>query len=228
MPFSILVVEDDADINRLLGTLLGKHGHETKSAYSGSEAKLLLSMQEYDLILLDLMLPGMSGEELMKYIRNHSYVPVIIISAKVEMKDRIDLLKCGADDYITKPFDKEEVLARVEAQLRRYKKFSSAEQIAKQLIYHDLVLDITSRTATVAGIPMSLTSKEFELLTILMRFPSKVFTREDLYQAVWHEKYAIEDNTINVHMSNLRSKISKNAPEQSYIETVWGIGFKMV
>ncbi|MGM1047788.1 MAG: response regulator transcription factor [Bacillota bacterium] len=228
MPFNILVVEDDVDINRLLGTLLSKQGHQTESAFSGSEAKLLLSMRDYDLILLDLMLPGISGEELIKDIRTHSYVPIIIISAKVDMKDKIDLLKSGADDYITKPFDKEEVLARVEAQLRRYKNFSSVEQIAKQLIYQDLVLDITSRTAKVAGNPMSLTSKEFELLTILIRFPGKVFTREDLYQAVWHEKYAIEDNTINVHMSNLRSKLSKTAPDRSYIETVWGIGFKIV
>ncbi|UNK15863.1 response regulator transcription factor [Paenibacillus sp. N3/727] len=228
MPFNILVVEDDVDINRLLGTLLNKQGHQTESAFSGSEAKLLLSMRDYDLILLDLMLPGISGEELIKDIRSHSYVPVIIISAKGDMKDKIDLLKSGADDYITKPFDKEEVLARVEAQLRRYKNFSSVEQTAKQLIYQDLVLDIASRTAKVAGNPMTLTSKEFELLTILLQFPGKVFTREDLYQAVWQEKYAIEDNTINVHMSNLRSKLSKNAPDRSYIETVWGIGFKMV
>lgn len=228
MPFNILVVEDDVDINRLLVTFLNKQGHQTESAFSGSEAKLLLSLRDYDLILLDLMLPGISGEELIKDIRSHSYVPVIIISAKGDMKDKIDLLRSGADDYITKPFDKEEVLARVEAQLRRYKNFSSVEQTAKQLIYQDIVLDITSRTAKVAGNPMSLTSKEFELLTILLRYPGKVFTREDLYQAVWQEKYAIEDNTINVHMSNLRSKLSKNAPDRSYIETVWGIGFKMI
>ncbi|MBP1995058.1 response regulator transcription factor [Paenibacillus eucommiae] len=228
MPLNILVVEDDTDINRLLGTLLGKQGYQTESAFSGSEAKLLLSMREYDLVLLDLMLPGMPGEELMKDIRSHSYVPVIIISAKAETKDKIELLKYGADDYITKPFDKDEVLARVEAQLRRYKTFSLTEQTAKQLIYQDLVLDITSRTVTLAGNPVSLTSKEFELLTILVRSPGKLFTREDLYQAVWHEKYVIEDNTINVHMSNLRSKLSKNTPDRIYIETVWGIGFKMV
>lgn len=228
MSFTILVVEDDPDINRLLCTLLGKQGYLTEPAFSGSEAKLLSSMRSYDLVLLDLMLPGMSGEELIKVLRSHSYVPIIVISAKGRMKDKIDMLKCGADDYITKPFDKEEVLARVEAQLRRYKDFITPEQTSKRLVYQHLIMDIDSRTAQVADMPLSLTSKEFELLAILVRSPGKVFTREDLYQAVWHEKYAIEDNTINVHMSNLRSKLSKIAPDQTYIETVWGIGFKLI
>jgi DNA-binding response OmpR family regulator len=227
MSFSILVVEDDADINRLLCTFLGKKGYVTESAFSGSEAKLLSSMRSYDLILLDLMLPGMSGEELTKELRSHSYVPIIVISAKARMKDKINMLKCGADDYITKPFDKEEILARVEAQLRRYKKFITPEQTSERLVYQDIMMDMNSRTVEVAGKPLSLTSKEFELLAILLRSPGKVFTREDLYQAVWHDKYAIEDNTINVHMSNLRSKLSKYNPDQTYIETVWGIGFKL-
>lgn len=228
MSFSILVVEDDADINRLLCTLLGKKGYLTESAFSGSEAKLLSSMRSYDLILLDLMLPGMSGEELLIELRSHSYVPIIVISAKASMKDKINMLKGGADDYITKPFDKEEILARVEAQLRRYKKFITSEETSERLVYQDIIMDMYSRTVQVAGKPVSLTFKEFELLAILVRSPGKVFTREDLYQAVWHEKYAIEDNTINVHMSNLRSKLSKYNPDQTYIETVWGIGFKLI
>lgn len=228
MSFSILVVEDDADINRLLCTFLGKKGYVTESAFSGSEAKLLSSMRSYDLILLDLMLPGMSGEELTKELRSHSYVPIIVISAKASMKDKINMLKCGADDYITKPFDKEEILARVEAQLRRYKKFITPEQTSERMVYQDIMMDMNSRTVQVAGKPLSFTSKEFELLAMLVRSPGKVFTREDLYQAVWHEKYAIEDNTINVHMSNLRSKLSKYNPDQTYIETVWGIGFKLI
>jgi len=227
MPFNILVVEDDADINRLLCTLLGKQGYRPEPAFSGSEAKLLLSMKNYDLVVLDLMLPGMSGEALIDDIRSRSFVPVIVISAKAETKGKIETLRSGADDYITKPFDKEEVLARIEAQLRRYKDFSSAEQAVKLLSYQDIILDIPSRTAKAADQPLSLTSKEFELLAILVRSPGKVFTREDLYQAVWKERYAVEDNTINVHISNLRSKLSQNNPGRSYIETVWGIGFKM-
>ncbi|KWX76783.1 XRE family transcriptional regulator [Paenibacillus riograndensis] len=227
MPFNILVVEDDADINCLLCTLLGRQGYQTESAFSGSEAKLLLSAQGYDLVLLDLMLPGMSGEELIKDIRSRSFVPVIVISAKAETKGKIENFKNGADDYITKPFDKEEVLARIEAQLRRYRNFSTPEQSAKLLVYQDLVLDISARTAKIAGKPLALTAKEFELLVILVRSPDKVFTREDLYQVVWKERYAVEDNTINVHISNLRSKLARSAPDQPYIETVWGIGFKM-
>jgi len=227
MPFSILVVEDDSDINHLLCTLMGKQGYQTESAFSGSEAKLLLAMKSYDLIVLDLMLPGISGEELIADIRSRSFVPIIVISAKVETRGKVETLQSGADDYITKPFEKEEVLARVAAQLRRSNDFSQRAQTVANT-YHDLVLDLDSRTAQAANKPLLLTSKEFELLAILVRSPGKVFTREDLYQLVWKEKYAIEDNTINVHISNLRSKLSKNNPDQTYIETVWGIGFKMV
>jgi len=227
MPFSILVVEDDSDINHLLCTLMGKQGYKAESAFSGSEAKLLLAMKSYDLVVLDLMLPGMSGEELIAEIRARSYVPIIVISAKVETKGKVEALKSGADDYITKPFEKEEVLARVEAQLRRSNDFSPVGQTTVNT-YHDLILNFDSRTARAADKPLSLTSKEFELLAILVRSPGKVFTREDLYQLVWNEKYAVEDNTINVHISNLRSKLAKNNPDRTYIETVWGIGFKMV
>jgi len=227
MSFSILVVEDDSDINYLLCTLMRKQGYQTESAFSGSEAKLLLAMKSYDLVVLDLMLPGMSGEELIADIRSRSFVPIIVISAKVETKGKVIALKSGADDYITKPFEKEEVLARIEAQLRRSNDFSQGGQTAANT-YHDLILDLDSRTARAADKPLSLTSKEFELLVILVRSPGKVFTREDLYQLVWKEKYAVEDNTINVHISNLRSKLAKNNPDRTYIETVWGIGFKMV
>lgn len=226
MVFNLLVVEDDEDINRLLCKLLRKQGYEVEPAYSGSEARLLLSMKTYDLILLDLMLPGMSGEDLIKEIRGRSFVPIIVISARTDVKDKVEMIKSGADDYITKPFDKEEVLARVEAQLRRRKEggFSGA---GNKLSYHNLTLDLAARSAAVDGNALQLTAKEFELLAILLRSPGKVFTREDLYQAVWNERYAVEDNTINVHISNLRNKLSRMAPERTYIDTVWGIGFKM-
>ncbi|OBR64231.1 DNA-binding response regulator [Paenibacillus oryzae] len=226
MAFNLLVVEDDQDISRLLCKLLHKQGYEAEPAYSGSEARLLLNMKAYDLVLLDLMLPGMSGEQLIKEIRERSFVPVIVISAKTAVKEKVDIIKSGADDYITKPFDKEEVLARVEAQLRRRNNggFSNA---GEQLSYHHLSLDLAARSAAVNGKPLQLTAKEFELLAILVRSPGKVFTREDLYQAVWNERYAVEDNTINVHISNLRNKLSRLEPERAYIDTVWGIGFKM-
>lgn len=228
MPFDILVVEDDEDINRLLCTLLQKRGYRTQAAFSGSEAKLLLTMKEYDLVLLDLMLPGITGEALITEIRGRSAVPVIVISAKTEVTGKIQMLQCGADDYMTKPFHKEEVMARVEAQLRRYKAVHGEEQAAvKPLLYNELVVDLASRTAKVKGELLPLTGKEFDLLAILARSPGKVFTREELYQAVWKERYAVEDNAINVHVSHLRNKLSKIDSDRVYIETVWGIGFKM-
>lgn len=224
----ILIVEDDPYINRLLCKIIEDCGYTVDAAYSGSEAQLRLSMQAYDLVLLDLMLPGISGEELLKIIRESSYMPVIIISAKTELQERITLLKNGADDYITKPFEKAEVSARVEAQLRRSKRYPVQESTQASLRFRDLTLDIASRTASAAGKPLFLTAREFDLLTVLVQQPNRVFTREELYQLVWNEKYAVEDNTINVHMSNIRSKLSKTAPDTQYIETVWGIGFKMV
>lgn len=224
----ILIVEDDPYINRLLCKIIEDCGYTVDAAYSGSEAQLRLSMQAYDLVLLDLMLPGISGEELLKIIRESSYMPVIIISAKTELHERITLLKNGADDYITKPFEKAEVSARVEAQLRRSKRYPVQESTQASLRFRDLTLDIASRTASAAGKPLFLTAREFDLLTVLVQQPNRVFTREELYQLVWNEKYAVEDNTINVHMSNIRSKLLKTAPDTQYIETVWGIGFKMV
>lgn len=225
---TILVVEDDAYINRLLCKIMEDSGYHADAAYSGSEAQLRLSMQVYDLVLLDLMLPGISGEELLKIIRESSYMPVIIISAKTELQEKITLLKSGADDYITKPFEKSEVSARVEAQLRRSKRYLVQRSTQAILRFRDLTLDIDSRAAFIAGKPLSLTAREFDLLAVLVQQPNRVFTREELYRLVWNEKYAVEDNTINVHMSNIRSKLLKIAPDIRYIETVWGIGFKMV
>lgn len=227
MDAKILIVEDDADINRLLSTLLSQKGYQTTAAFSGSEAKLLLSAEDYDLILLDLMLPGIPGDTLLQNIRSRSVVPVIVISALADTQEKIATLHDGADDYITKPFEKAEVLARVEAQLRRYKQFASSMETDKPVVYRNLTVHIASRSARVQDQPLSLTAKEFDLLAVLARTPGKVFTREDLYQAVWKESYVVEDNAINVHMSNLRTKLAKAAPDHPVIETVWGIGFKL-
>jgi len=228
MPYNILVVEDDSDINLLLCRLLEKRGYRAEPAFSGSEAKLLLSMKKYDLILLDLMLTGIPGEDLITEIRGRSAVPVIVVSAKTEIKGKIEMLRNGADDYITKPFDKDEVLARIESQLRRYKDLNNGERFEERIVYRSLAVDLPSRTARLEDNLLPLTNKELELLAILVRSPGKVFTREDLYQAVWKERYIVEDNTINVHISNLRNKLAKFDPSGIYIETVWGIGFKMV
>ena len=152
-------------------------------------------------------------------------MPIIVLSAKAGVEARVSVLRLGADDFIPKPFDNEEVLARVEAQLRRYKQFSepAAEGILR---WGDLVLDRESVTASIDGRPVPLTAREFQILALLMANPKKVFTREQIYVQVWGEDFMGDDNTVNVHISNLRSKLSK-VSEREYIKTVWGIGFKM-
>lgn len=223
--YHILVVEDDPDINKLLCRVLTGAGYDCRPAYSGSEAALWAGQYDYDLILLDLMLPGLTGEELITQLRQRKTMPIIVLSAKTGLEDRVNVLKLGADDFIPKPFDNAEVLARVEAQLRRYRQFSGTAG-GSVLTHGDLVLDKESVTVTAAGKPVSVTAREFHILTLLMEHPKKVFTREQLYQQVWDGTYMGDDNTVNVHISNLRSKLAKASPTE-YIKTVWGIGFKM-
>ena len=221
----ILVVEDDPDINQLLCTIMSDAGYQCQPAFSGSEAMLWAERERFDLVLLDLMLPGLTGEEFITRIRRGRTMPIIVLSAKAGLEDRVNVLKLGADDFIPKPFDNAEVLARVEAQLRRYKKFSG-EAAGETLRLGDLVLDRESVSVTAGGKDITLTVREFEILALLMEHPKKVFTREQIYERVWGEDYMGDDNTVNVHVSNLRSKLSK-VSEREYIKTVWGIGFKM-
>lgn len=223
---NILVVEDDQDINRLLCKILESGGYCCRPAYSGSEAMLWAGQYEYDLVLLDLMLPGLTGEAFIAQIRKSKNMPIIVLSAKAGLESRVEVLKLGADDFIPKPFDNAEVLARVEAQLRRYKQFSPPTGHVALLTHGDLMLDRESVTVTAAGQAVSVTAREFEILSLLMAAPRKVFTREQLYEQVWGGEYMGDDNTVNVHISNLRSKLSK-ASDTEYIKTVWGIGFKM-
>ena len=222
----VLVAEDDPDINRLLCKILENAGYCCRPAFSGSEALLLAEQYEYDLILLDLMLPGLTGEEFIAAIRKRKTMPIIVISAKVDVEDRIHVLKLGADDFILKPFDNNEVLARTQAQLRRYRKFSVAQQMTGPLTFGDLTLDKDALTLTAAGQSVSLTAREFDILALLMGSPKKVFTRAQLYESVWGEDYLGDDNTVNVHISNLRAKLAR-VSGRVYIKTVWGIGFKM-
>ncbi|HJG87524.1 response regulator transcription factor [Pseudoflavonifractor capillosus] len=225
--YNILVVEDDQDINRLLCKILEGGGYCCRPAFSGSEAMLWAGQYDYDLILLDLMLPGLTGEEFIAELRKSRTMPIIVLSAKAGLESRVNVLKLGADDFIPKPFDNAEVLARVEAQLRRYRQFSSPAGGEKNVLtWGDLTLDKESVTVTAAGKEVAVTAREFEILSLLMSYPRKVFTREQLYEQVWGGEYFGDDNTVNVHISNLRSKLAKASPAE-YIKTVWGIGFKM-
>lgn len=226
MQYKILIVEDDTAISRLLAKILHHAGYDTVQAFSGTEAKLLLERETPALILLDLMLPGISGEELLLTIRSgrHADIPVIILSAKTSLGDKVSLLKNGADDYITKPFEPEEVLARIQAGLRR-----SGNSIPKKdtLTYKKITLYPDLRKVILGGKELSLTAHEFDILYLLMENPEKVFSRESLYEAVWHGGYYGENNTVNVHVSNIRKKIKEITPSEEYIRTVYGIGFKL-
>jgi DNA-binding response OmpR family regulator len=224
----ILVIEDDADINRLLCKYLIKEQYHVIPAFSGTEARLQLKLETFDLILLDLMLPGVNGEELITEIRGQSPLPIIVISAKTALEDKVNALRIGADDYIVKPFEREEVLARVAALLRRSNLHSPTEtaKAENNYVFKELTLNPTSREVTVKGSLISLTAYEFDILQLLLQYQDKVFTKEQLYQDIWKTGYYGEDNTINVHMSNIRKKI-KEFDNNSYIKTIWGIGFKM-
>ena len=225
-PCNILVVEDDQDINRLLCKILEGGGYCCRPAFSGSEAMLWAGQYEYDLVLLDLMLPGLTGEEFIARIRESRTMPIIVLSAKAGLESRVEVLRLGADDFIPKPFDNAEVLARVEAQLRRYKQFSPQGSASNRLTQGTLVLDRENITVEIEGKPVPVTAREFEILALLMAAPKKVFTREQLYEQVWGGEYMGDDNTVNVHISNLRSKLAK-VSDNEFIKTVWGIGFKM-
>jgi DNA-binding response OmpR family regulator len=222
----ILVVEDDEDINRLLCDIVKKNGYRPQPAYSGTEALLHLERQSWDLVMLDLMLPGMTGVALLEQIRNDSDTPVIILSAKLEQQTKISALRAGADDYITKPFDIEEVSARINARLRRYLRKGEPSAISR-LIFRDITVDTEARCVLVSGIELSLTAREYAILVLLLSSPKKVFTKANMFESVWQEAYYGDDNIINVHMSNLRSKLAKANPLEEYIETVWGMGYRL-
>lgn len=225
----ILVIEDDTDINNLIRRILKKQGYRVTQCFSGTEACLRLELEQYDLLILDLMLPGMSGETLVCKIREEmrTEVPILILSARSALTDKVRLLTTGADDYMTKPFEPEELLARVYACLRRGGRMTKPQSTDNSFSYKNLQLFPESRKITVNNREIPLTPHEYEILSILIREPDKVFSRETLYERVWNGGYYGEDNTVNVHVSNIRKKISAADPDSDYIKTVWGIGFKM-
>ncbi|MDO5039149.1 response regulator transcription factor [Clostridium sp.] len=224
----ILIIEDDQDINGLIYRILTKEGYNVTQAFSGSEGRLCIELYDYDAVLIDLMLPGISGEDIIKKIREEKFMPIIVISAKTSQIDKVNALKIGADDFISKPFNIEELLARLEAQLRRYKKFPQ-EKFEEEVVlrYKEIELDKEKLEVKVKGELIPLTAKELSILKLLLENPNKVFTKANLFESVWNEEFLGDDNTINVHISNIRSKINKIDKENDYIKTIWGIGFKL-
>lgn len=220
----ILIVEDDAQISEIIVVGLRREGFRCTQAYSGSEAMLHLAQTGYELIVLDLMLPGLSGEALISCLRGelHSSVPVIVLSARDQLDHKLELFARGADDYVTKPFELAELVARIHAQLKRAQPAAEAEPYR----HKQLLLDSRTYQATVKGQSLQLTRQEYRILELLLKHPSRVFTKQDLYTLAWDEPYMGEDKTITVHISNIRNKIKAHC-EQSYIETIWGIGFRL-
>lgn len=223
MQYRILVIEDDTDINNVIADTLTKAGYICTQAFSGTEALLYLERENYALAVMDLMLPGLSGEDLLPKLKEKQSIPVIVVSAKDGLDSKINMLTSGAEDYITKPFEIQELIARVGVQIRR---FTGSEETPKQLQYKDLVLNKVSFTASVNGEEIVLTKQEFKILELLLSYPNKVFSKQDIYDYAWNDIYIGEDKTINVHISNIRKKL-KAVSSEEYIETVWGIGFRL-
>lgn len=215
---TILIVDDDVCIGDMLQEVIVKEGYRAARAYSGTEALLYLSGNRPDLILLDLMLPGLSGEELLPLIEG---IPVIVVSARSETADKVDLLLSGADDYITKPFDTDELLARIAVQLRR-----PATGTSSLLAFNVIRLDTSSRTAEVDGQPVRLTKTEYAILKLLMQNPSQVITKSVMLDRISEDTPDCVKSYLKVHVSSLRKKL-KDVNGKDYIEAVWGIGFKM-
>lgn len=223
----ILVVEDDKEIIRLLCEYLGSQGYGVLCAQNGLAAlNMLRERTDIDLMLLDLMLPFRSGDVVLKKLREFSQLPVIVLSAKDTVQTRIDVIRMGADDYITKPFDLDEVAVRIGAVLRRTGRKAGTEG-QEQIRYRDMVMDCTSKTVTVKGNALILTGKEYLILELLLRNPTKLFSKANLFESVWNEPFYNEDNTLKVHMSNLRNKIKQYAGDEEYIETIWGMGYRL-
>ena len=238
---NILIVEDDININNLLCEVLRKAGYTCEQAFSGTEAKLLLDIKEkaYTLVLLDLMLPGASGEEVLKEIRKQGRLPVIVLTAKDSIDDKIGVLTNGADDYITKPFEIREVLARIQVQLRHIEAETEAETEVKtkagiqegqgsgRLEFRDMVLIRSTFEVSIGGrVLPKITKQEFAILELLLKNPKQVFSKEDIFEYAWDEPYMGETKTLDVHISNIRKKI-KAVTEDEYIETIWGIGYRL-
>ena len=218
---NILVVEDDKEICLMIKDYLERYNYHVASLLTGANAVENVKRLKPDLIILDLMLPFISGDELLRNIRKFSDVPVIVISAKSLTYNKIELLRLGADDYLTKPFDLGELLARIERNLLRSQKATPALQISAG----DLCIDTFSKTVTISGEVISLTAREYQIIELLAKYPDKVFSKQNLYESIWQEPFAKDNDVINTHVSNLRKKLKG---ENNRVETVWGLGYRFI
>ena len=216
---NILIIDDDINIGNMLAEALEKEGYGVSRAYSGTEALFVLSCVKPDLILLDLMLPGLNGEEVLPQIKE---IPVIVVSAKVDIDNKVDLLLGGAVDYVTKPFHMKELLARISVHLRN----SSCASAGSVLTFDDITLDTDSHIVKIDRVDIRLTRTEFAILKLLMQNPSQVITKSLLLERISEDTPDCTDSSLKMHISNLRKKL-REVNDKDYIEAVWGIGFKM-
>lgn len=215
----ILIIEDDNEISNMIADYLGKNGYQTYLAKDGITGIKLVMEKKPDLIILDIMLPYKSGDEVLREVREFSDIPIIVVSAKENVQFKVDLFKLGVDDYVVKPFDLSELLARIETNLRRHSRFTN-----KQILYQhkNITINYDLKEVLVDNNIVKLTSKEFEILYLFIKYPNKVFSKKNIYEAVWNDSYAYDEDTINTHISNIRKKV-----DSGLIETVWGMGYKL-
>ena len=217
---SILVIEDDEKISQLLCSILRQNGYEAECAMNGLDGLHLAVKNDYSLILMDLMLPLKSGEEILRELRSVKSTPAIVLSAKNAVYNRIELFRLGADDFINKPFDIDEVVLRIEAVLRR------AEGIPSVLSFKDMKIDTGVRRAYIGECEIDCTATEYFILELMLSHPKKIFSKKNLFESVMGEEYLDNENVMNVHISNLRRKIAA-LTDESYIETVYGMGYRL-
>lgn len=228
--FNILVVDDEKEICNAIEIYLKREGYNVYKAYDGIEALEVLGENNIHLILLDVMMPKLDGIKTCLKIREDQNIPIIILSAKSENVDKIIGLNSGADDYITKPFNHLELLARVKSQLRRYEKPLNVENInvKDKIIIKDLEIDTTKKITTLRGEEIKLTATEYGILVLLASNPGKVFSIKEIYENVWKAPFYHSENTVTVHIRRMREKIEVNAKNPEYIKVVWGVGYKIV
>ena len=217
----ILIIEDDKDINEMLTKLLIANNYKVESAYSGTEG-VLIHNDNISLILLDLMLPGKNGEEIIKELKNKNDVPIIVMSAIHDIEKKVNLFELGANDYITKPFHNEELLARIKVQLRDKK--GSVSNILK---FKDIELNKVNFSVKCNNLQVAFTKKEFELLKLLMENENQTLTKSMIFDIIWNDENSADDNTLNVHISKIKNKLKECNPNEEYIETVWSIGYRL-
>lgn len=227
--FNILVCDDDKEIVDAIDIYLSQEGYHILKAYDGLQAIEIMKKEEVHLILLDIMMPNLDGIRATRKIRETSSVPIIMLSAKSEDVDKILGLNIGADDYITKPFNPLELIARVKSQLRRYTQLGNLATEEKEAVYvcGGLVVNDDLKTVTVDGEPVELTPIEYNILVLLIKNQGKVFSIEQIYENIWNEEAIGADNTVAVHIRHIREKIEINPREPRYLKVVWGIGYKI-